>query len=199
MGFDDRPTYPALIVCSDIWAAGVILFILLSGSPPFYGRKHPEVFEKIKLGKWGFVGRNWATVSESAKDLVRKMLAQRPEDRITAEGVLEHPFVKEYSTISSTHMPDTLAELKRYNARQKFKAAAMVCIASSRLTRFVMSSKPQSDRLESLVDSSLFTPEELGRIKAEFSAQASRGQNTIDFAGFSEVSRAWEGGGESFS
>jgi serine/threonine protein kinase len=77
-----------------VWAAGVILFILLSGSPPFYGRTHPEIFQRIKAGRWGFHGRNWESVSEGAKDLVRRMLVQDPAQRITAEGVLQHPWIK---------------------------------------------------------------------------------------------------------
>lgn len=173
--------------CSDIWAAGVILFIMLSGSPPFYGRTHKEIFEKIKAGRWAFNGRNWSQVSENAKDLVRKMLTQDYRQRITAEGVLDHPWIKEHAAVSQTHLPDTVADLKKFSARQKFKAAAMVYIAGSRLTRFAMASKGNGDRLEELVDSSLFTQEELEKLKAEFAAATAGGSQTLDFGGFSEV------------
>lgn len=116
---------------SDIWAAGVILFILLSGSPPFYGRTHKEIFEKIKAGRWGFIGRNWASVSEGAKDLVKNMLVQDPKGRYTAEHVLNHPWIREHEFLSQAHMPDTLEDLAKFSARQKFKAAAMVSFLPS--------------------------------------------------------------------
>ena len=113
-------------IYSDIWAAGVILFILLSGSPPFYGRTHKEIFEKIKAGRWGFIGRNWASVSDGAKDLVKGMLVQDPKERLTAEQVLNHPWICEHESVSQANLADTLEDLAKYSARQKFKAAAMV-------------------------------------------------------------------------
>ena len=158
---------------SDIWAAGVILFILLSGSPPFYGRTHKEIFEKIKTAHWGFNGRNWNQVSDGAKDLVKKMLKQNPAERLTVEEILEHPWIKEHEMVSSANLPDTLADLKKFNARQKFRAAAMVCIGSSRLQRVRLAAASTADkggqhgeRLEDLMG--VFSTEELERLKNEF-------------------------------
>ena len=168
-----------------MWAWGVILFILLSGSPPFYGRTHPDIFARIKQGRWGFNGRNWGQVSEGAKDLVRKMLTQDPAARITAEGVLQHPWIRQHEALSSAHLGGALDDLSKYNARQKFKAAALACIAGSRLSRAVMSKAP--DRLDDLLDTSVFTPQELEKIKAHFAAEVAGGKGTLNLEGFQAI------------
>ena len=179
---------------ADLWAAGVILFILLSGSPPFYGRTHKEIFEKIKAGQWGFNGRNWGQVSDAAKDLVTKMLKQAPGERLTLAGVLEHPWIREHESVPAAHLPGTLDSLAKFNARQKFRAAAMVCIGSSRLQRVLAAmagdkagagagdKKGGEEAALAGVDLSVFTPEELERLKEEFSkaAGAEGGKSSSD-------------------
>jgi serine/threonine protein kinase len=102
---------------SDMWAAGVITFIMLSGSPPFYGRNHPEIFDRIRKARWGFNGRNWGQVSENAKDLVKRMLAQNPAERLTAAQIMEHPWIKEYDTQSDAHLADAIEDLKKVGPR----------------------------------------------------------------------------------
>lgn len=190
---------------SDLWAAGVILFILLSGSPPFYGRTHKEIFEKIKAGHWGFHGRNWGQVSDGAKDLVKKMLKQAPGERLTLAGVLEHPWIREHESLPSTNLPDTLESLAKFNARQKFRAAAMVCIGSSRLQKVlgalgagagagadkeaaaVEQQAQQAGGGLADVDLSAFTPEELERLKAEFGKATEGGGSSLTQAQFEGV------------
>lgn len=189
---------------SDLWAAGVILFILLSGSPPFYGRTHKEIFEKIKAGHWGFHGRNWGQVSDGAKDLVRKLLKQAPGERLTLAGVLEHPWIREHDSLPAAHLPDTLESLAKFNARQKFRAAAMVCIGSSRLQRVLGAlaaggaggADKGAEKAEALapapeepeVDLSVFSPQELERLKAEFGrATEATGATTLTLPQFQGV------------
>jgi len=166
---------------SDIWAAGVILFILLSGSPPFYGRTHKEIFEKIKTAHWGFHGRNWGQVSEGAKDLVKRMLRQNPSERLTVEEVLDHPWIREHEHVSAEDLPGTLESLKMFSARQKFRAAAMVCIGSARMQRVRLAAAASSAaaavggeeggeerKKEDEFLKGLFSEEELERLKNEF-------------------------------
>lgn len=190
---------------SDLWAAGVILFILLSGSPPFYGRTHKEIFEKIKAGHWGFHGRNWGQVSDGAKDLVTRMLKQAPGERLTLRGVLEHPWIREHGSLPSTNLPDTLESLAKFNARQKFRAAAMVCIGSSRLQKVLGAlqapggkeaaveqpqpqQQPQQEQ-EVVADAELsaFSPEELERLKAAFEKATEGGGSSLTQAQFEGV------------
>ncbi len=54
----------------DIWSAGVILYILLCGYPPFYGNTDSEIMQAVKKGKYDFDGSEWSGVSKEAKDLI---------------------------------------------------------------------------------------------------------------------------------
>lgn len=79
---------------ADIWASGVILYILLSGMPPFASRSNRDVIERSAKGEYSLQGHEWEHVSEDAKDLIRKMLTFDPSSRITAEEVLNHPWIR---------------------------------------------------------------------------------------------------------
>ncbi|MQK22565.1 hypothetical protein EI013_29810, partial [Escherichia coli] len=79
----------------DIWSAGVILYILLSGVPPFWAETEKGIFDAILEGEIDFESQPWPSISNSAKDLVRKMLTQDPKKRITSAQVLEHPWIRE--------------------------------------------------------------------------------------------------------
>ncbi|KAK2377838.1 calcium-dependent protein kinase [Trifolium repens] len=79
----------------DIWSAGAILYILICGVPPFCAETQEGIFEAILQGHIDFYCPPWPIISNSAKDLVRKMLTQDPKKRITASQVLEHPWIKE--------------------------------------------------------------------------------------------------------
>ncbi|KAL3671592.1 hypothetical protein V7S43_003508 [Phytophthora oleae] len=78
---------------ADVFSAGVILFILLVGYPPFFGDSEVEILLKIARGDFSFDPQDWANVSESAKELVARMLEVRAQDRITIDEVLTHPWI----------------------------------------------------------------------------------------------------------
>jgi len=67
----------------DYWSLAVIMFIMLSGSPPFYHQNNFELFEIIKKGKYNFSAPVWTEVSIEAKDLIRRLLRRNPEHRLT--------------------------------------------------------------------------------------------------------------------
>ena len=77
----------------DMWSLGVVLYILLCGFPPFYDDSTRILFEIIKQGRYDFPPEYWDDVSESAKDLIRKLLVVDPAQRLTAAQVKEHPWV----------------------------------------------------------------------------------------------------------
>ena len=80
----------------DIWSSGVILYILLSGDPPFNGPDDSSIYEKISNLKFSFPEKKWKNISNEAKDLIRHMIC--PEgDRYNAKQVLEHPWLKNTS------------------------------------------------------------------------------------------------------
>lgn len=73
---------------ADIWSAGVILYILLSGMPPFWGKTKSRIFEAVKAADLRFPSEPWNRISVSAKDLIRRMLCIEPSQRLTAQEVL---------------------------------------------------------------------------------------------------------------
>uniref|UniRef100_A0A8C1NJ76 Peripheral plasma membrane protein CASK n=1 Tax=Cyprinus carpio TaxID=7962 RepID=A0A8C1NJ76_CYPCA len=120
----------------DVWGCGVILFILLSGCLPFYGTKE-RLFEAIVKGKYKMNPRQWSQISESAKDLVRRMLMLDPAERITVYEALNHPWLKERDRYSyKIHLPETVEQLRKFNARRKLKGAVLAAVSSHKFNSF---------------------------------------------------------------
>jgi calcium-dependent protein kinase len=69
----------------DIWSCGIILHILLSGSPPFRGKNEKEILEKVEFGIFSLSGPEWKSVSREAKLLLKQLLTYNPKERINAE------------------------------------------------------------------------------------------------------------------
>ncbi|XP_047227355.1 peripheral plasma membrane protein CASK isoform X11 [Girardinichthys multiradiatus] len=120
----------------DVWGCGVILFILLSGCLPFYGTKE-RLFEAICKGKYKMNPRQWNNISESAKDLVRRMLMLDPAERITVYEALNHPWLKERDRYAyKIHLPETVEQLRKFNARRKLKGAVLAAVSSHKFNSF---------------------------------------------------------------
>jgi len=79
----------------DIWSCGVIMYILLSNTPPFWGDNDDEIYERIKIGKYDLKSPPFDKISENAKDLIKKTLTLDFTKRINAEQALNHPWFKE--------------------------------------------------------------------------------------------------------
>ena len=80
---------------SDEWSCGVLMYILLSGVPPFFGDTEEEIFEKIKKCKYDFTPAPFKKVSKNCKDLIRRLLEPKKQYRIKANEALRHPFFTE--------------------------------------------------------------------------------------------------------
>ncbi|XP_052829748.1 serine/threonine-protein kinase DCLK2 isoform X3 [Octopus bimaculoides] len=137
------PTYVAPDILSekgyglkvDVWAAGVITYILLCGFPPFVSpsNNQEELFDKILSGKFEFISPFWDEVSSSAKDLIEHMLQVDPEMRYSAAEVLDHPWVA-----NDTAKDDKLhvaRELNQYFTRTKKPKGGLAVIASTALDK----------------------------------------------------------------
>lgn len=68
----------------DVWSCGIIMYVLLSGKPPFNADHNLEIMRQIKIGKYNLTGSGWLKVSTEAKDLLTKMLRYNPEMRYSA-------------------------------------------------------------------------------------------------------------------
>ncbi|XP_035997847.1 calcium/calmodulin-dependent protein kinase type II subunit gamma isoform X17 [Fundulus heteroclitus] len=117
----------------DIWACGVILYILLVGYPPFWDEDQHKLYQQIKAGAYDFPSPEWDTVTPEAKNLINQMLTINPAKRITAEQALKHPWICHRSTVASMmHRQETVECLRKFNARRKLKGAILTTMLVSR-------------------------------------------------------------------
>uniref|UniRef100_A0A3Q0T6C8 Serine/threonine-protein kinase DCLK2 n=1 Tax=Amphilophus citrinellus TaxID=61819 RepID=A0A3Q0T6C8_AMPCI len=100
----------------DIWAAGVITYILLCGFPPFRGSSDDQevLFDQILMGQLEFPLPYWDNVSETAKELIRSMLEVEVDKRYTALQVLEHPWVTDEGLCENEHQLSVAGKIKKH-------------------------------------------------------------------------------------
>ncbi|CAL9776695.1 unnamed protein product [Musa acuminata subsp. burmannicoides] len=114
----------------DIWSAGVILYILLCGVPPFWAETEQGVAQAILRGLIDFKREPWPSVSENAKNLVRQMLEHDPKLRLTAKQVLEHPWLQDAKKAPNVPLGDVVkSRLKQFSRMNRFKRRALRVIA----------------------------------------------------------------------
>jgi len=128
----------------DFWSIGVILYVLLCGFPPFYEETNKKLFEKIKSGKYDFPSPYWDDISDMAKDLIRKLLVVDPSKRLTADEILEHPWVVGEMTPRKM-LPNVTDKIRQFNLRRKSRLAALTQITEG---KFQNSLKRKSDIAE---------------------------------------------------
>ncbi|CAK9160849.1 unnamed protein product [Ilex paraguariensis] len=115
---------------ADVWSAGVMVYILLSGVPPFWAESEQDIFEEVLHGDLDFSSDPWSKISQSAKDLVRKMLVRDPKKRLTAHEVLCHPWVQADGVAPDKPLdPAVFSRLTQFSAMNKLKKMALRVIA----------------------------------------------------------------------
>ncbi|PNT64929.1 hypothetical protein BRADI_4g35100v3 [Brachypodium distachyon] len=117
---------------ADVWSAGVIIYILLCGVPPFWGDTDERIAESIIQGGINFQKEPWPKVSLTAKDLVKKMLDPNPSTRLTAKEVLEHPWIKNADKAPNVSLGELVrSRLKQFSSMNKFKKKALGIVAKN--------------------------------------------------------------------
>jgi serine/threonine protein kinase len=130
----------------DIWSIGVITYILLCGYPPFHHDNQGVLFRLIKAGRFEFDSPYWDDVSAEAKDLISKMLVLKPAERWTARQLLEHPWIAG-DAVKDVQLTTALQELRKFNARRKFRAAVSTVKATISLTKaLTLGGSPRSTK-----------------------------------------------------
>ncbi|KAH7437313.1 hypothetical protein KP509_05G065600 [Ceratopteris richardii] len=117
---------------ADVWSVGVILYILLSGVPPFWAETEEGIFKAILKGKVDLKNNPWPSISSEAKDLIKKILVQDPRKRLTPTAVLNHRWVREDGTAPDNPLdPFVLSRMKQFRAMNKLKKLALKVIAGN--------------------------------------------------------------------
>jgi len=122
----------------DIWSCGVILYILLSGRPPFDGNDDREILSRVKQGVYSISGPEWRNVSKEAIDLVKRMLTFEPTKRVTASEAIQHSWLKKKSNeeeVNHEATQNALANLKNFRLEQKLQQATLTYIVSQLISK----------------------------------------------------------------
>ncbi|XP_066964832.1 calcium/calmodulin-dependent protein kinase type II alpha chain isoform X27 [Macrobrachium rosenbergii] len=165
----------------DIWACGVILYILLVGYPPFWDEDQHRLYAQIKAGAYDYPSPEWDTVTPEAKNLINSMLTVNPAKRITAAEALKHPWICQRERVASVvHRQETVDCLRKFNARRKLKGAILTTMLATRnfsskyeaQGRSIITKKGDGSQVKESTDSSTTIEEE--------DVKANRNNNVLD-------------------
>eukprot|EP00981_Chlorochromonas_danica_P002116 scaffold424_cov165-Ochromonas_danica.AAC.16 len=120
----------------DMWAFGVILYILLGGYPPFNDQDQAKLFKKITRGAYQFHIEYWQGISGEAKDLIRGLLVLDQRERFTVDQALAHPWVRASEQMLQDHnLESNLKELRKFQAAKKWKVGFNAVRAVNKLKK----------------------------------------------------------------
>ncbi|XP_042148199.1 calcium/calmodulin-dependent protein kinase type II delta chain isoform X22 [Ixodes scapularis] len=177
----------------DIWACGVILYILLVGYPPFWDEDQHRLYMQIKAGAYDYPSPEWDTVTPEAKNLINSMLTVNPAKRITAAEALKHPWICQRERVASTlHRQETVDCLKKFNARRKLKGAILTTMLATRnfSSRSIMTKKGEGSQVKESTDSSTTIEDDDVKVKSPGVNSKGNPKSTQDLTQVANLARA---------
>ena len=134
----------------DCWSLGVIAYMLLSGTPPFKGRRDREVLQAVRNGKFTLSGPKWEAVSKDAKDFIRHLLVYNPSKRMTSDQALKHSWLQQARHVEEARPldPEVLTSLRDFAKLSAFKRAALEAIAFSMSAQSISHLREQFSKLD---------------------------------------------------
>jgi calcium-dependent protein kinase len=167
----------------DVWALGVLLYILLAGFPPFWisdDGSVPNMMDKICGGRYEFYDDAWSAISREAQDLISRLLCVDAAKRITLPEAMAHPWFTATHAASAAPLPGAQAKLKAYNAKRRFRSAALAVMFQSSAQRFRVKELRQALKGYEL------SADQVLAVTNTFNSAAGSG-SAVDFASFSRV------------
>ena len=147
----------------DLWSLGGILYVMLSGTMPFYGRDKAEVYRNTCSGAYAVDGPEFAQISHDAVGLIHQLLVVDPARRLTPDGVFAHPWMAKDHVVNTIHLAHFSPNIKRYKLKRKLKAAVFAIIAEHRFLASIARANParyatEAARVAKKHSSSVFSP-----------------------------------------
>ena len=115
----------------DMWSCGVIMYMMLSGNPPFKGDNDEEIYQAVKEGKYNFDDEKWDEISGEAKDLIKNLLIKDMNKRYSAKKALTHPWITKHrrnKTLDKNKLNEVVINLKNYSAKLKLQQLTLAYI-----------------------------------------------------------------------
>ncbi|KAL4388666.1 hypothetical protein GQ457_09G009540 [Hibiscus cannabinus] len=134
---------------SDVWSIGVITYILLCGKRPFWDKTKDGIFKEVLRNKPDFRRKPWPTISDSAKDFVKKLLVKEPPARLTAAQALSHPWVREGGDASDIPIDiSVLSNMRQFVKYSRLKQFALRALASTLNEEEIADLRDQFDAID---------------------------------------------------
>jgi calcium-dependent protein kinase len=129
----------------DVWSCGIIMFIMLTGRPPYAGRNEKEILENVRLRPFDPLNYKFKGISEDAINLIVQLLNPDIRARISAVQAANHPWVQIYrDEVSSADLSKSVTKLRKFSATYKLKDAVYTFLATNAIAQLELKTLRES-------------------------------------------------------